>query len=209
LTWLHEIGLLNLAVTLWRATKSAADDQAKVVGLAFRDLSRARWPLSVLRILGPRPSEPKCSAERALDVITTEKVTRLSDVVNQQGIVATRGLSLSVRRGRLTFAPKTLIAAMWQQFLSAVEEGKDFRPCPARGCPVQWFEVSTGPQGVREDAEFCDARCRHVAYRDRKKQAVLLAKKGKAPYQIARELRTNSAQVEKWIRAAQTSSGDE
>ena len=103
------------------------------------------------------------------------------------------GIEPAVVGGRRSYRPTNLLGAIWEQFFIALEEGKEFRRCLARSCQTEWFEVSTGPQGVREDAEFCSARCRHTAYRDRKKQARDMRRDGRPLRTIAQTLNTDVA----------------
>ena len=105
---------------------------------------------------------------------------------------------VQVAEGELRVVPASLLGAMWLQFAAAVEEKKRFRKCPARNCPVVWFEVSRGPLGVREDAQFCSPRCRHTAYRDRREDARRMRRAGKSMTEIARTLGVDASQVRSW-----------
>lgn len=117
--------------------------------------------------------------------------------------VITTGLRLrcrtEMRGGKMQMLPAHLLGAMWIQAAAAVEEGKGFRKCLARNCPTVWFEVSTGLQGVRADAEFCSARCRHTAYRDRKKAARELHRTGATVSRIADKLNTDPERIKAWV----------
>jgi hypothetical protein len=201
LTWRQEIALLNFVVSLWKSSKSddVESQVFEVIHRSFDELFRARWPLSVLRALG----EARYSARRALDVVVTEGFRRQLERANRQHVVETTGISVAITAGRRTYSPGTLLGAMWEQCLVAIQEDREFRRCPARQCPKVWFEVSTSPQGVRGDAEFCSPYCRHTAYRDRKKRAIELAGKGHTASQIARSLSTDVARVRNWIAKTQ------
>ena len=109
-------------------------------------------------------------------------------------------LHFKMSGGRLQGVPTHLLGAMWLQATEAVQEGKRFRKCPARSCPVVWFEVSKGPLGVRTDAEFCSAGCRHTAYRDRKKSAQEMHQAGMAATQIAERLNTDVERIRRWTK---------
>ena len=106
---------------------------------------------------------------------------------------------LQMSRGALQTVPANLLGAMWLQFAVAIEDGKRFRRCPAQNCPLEWFEVSTGPKGLREGAEFCSPQCRHTAYRDRKNRAREMRGSGVPITQIAENLKTDEERVRAWI----------
>ena len=106
--------------------------------------------------------------------------------------------------GALQMFPSNLLGAMWLQFAVAVQKGKQFRKCPARNCLKVWFEVSTGQVGVREDADFCSARCRHTAYRDRKSAARSMHSAGTPVNEIAKKLETKDSSVRSWLKTRGT-----
>ena len=103
-------------------------------------------------------------------------------------------------QGQLRLVAVHLLGLMWLQLATAIGEGKRFKRCPARNCPLVWFEVSTGLLGVREDAEFCSARCRHTAYRDRKNRARQMHRDGVPVPEIAKRMETAPGQIRTWIR---------
>ena len=106
---------------------------------------------------------------------------------------------VQMSEGELLLVPTHLLGAIWVQLAVAIEQDKRFRRCPARDCPLLWFEVSTGPLGVREDAEFCSPRCRHTAYRDRKTSARRMRRDGVSVEDIATSLKTDVRRVRSWV----------
>jgi hypothetical protein len=66
--------------------------------------------------------------------------------------------------------PQTLLGAIWLQFARAVANRATFRLCEAADCPRGWFEVSTAPFGLRPEARFCSAQCRHRVKKARQRQ---------------------------------------
>ncbi len=136
--------------------------------------------------------------ERASQDRPLEVATALRDQGITKGLRS--GVHVGMSGGEILIGPNNLLGAMWLQLATAVEEDKRFRKCPARSCPVVWFEVSTGPLGVRDDAEFCSARCRHTAYRDRKTAARRLQRDGVSVKEIAGRFGITVAQARGWLR---------
>ncbi|MGH9348765.1 MAG: hypothetical protein ACRD26_16020 [Vicinamibacterales bacterium] len=99
---------------------------------------------------------------------------------------------------RLSFAPLTLLAAMWLQLALSVAGDKEFRACKL--CR-RLFEISTEQTGYRRHREFCSESCKTKDYRKRKRTAVALAKQGKDIAAISDATRTDKATVRSWTRA--------
>jgi DNA-binding NarL/FixJ family response regulator len=104
---------------------------------------------------------------------------------------------------RLSFAPASLLAAMWLQFALAIAGDKPFVACKFCG---RFFEISTEQTGFRTHREFCSDSCKTMDYRRRKRMALRLASEGCAIGQIARDLKTKPATVRAFIRAARARS---
>jgi hypothetical protein len=90
--------------------------------------------------------------------------------------------------------PGNLIGAIWLQFASAVSADKDYRRC--RECGT-WFELS--PETARTNRRFCSGACRSKAYRERQGRAQEMYAEGKSLRQIARELDTDLAVIQRWV----------
>ena len=142
------------------------------------------------------------TGDRRLEIATARR-----DWAINVGLRARPGEPLvqaEMANGRVQLVPANLLGALWLQFVAAIEDGKRFRRCPARDCPLEWFEVSTGPLGVRKDADFCSARCRHTAYRDRKSAARRMHRAGTPVNEIAKRLETSASRVRSWLKARGT-----
>jgi hypothetical protein len=100
---------------------------------------------------------------------------------------------------RLSFAPLTLLAAMWLQLALSVVGDKDFRSC--KHCH-NLFEISTDDTGYRRHREFCSESCKTKDYRKRKRTALKLAADGKPAAIIAKATATNVITVRAWIAAS-------
>ena len=101
---------------------------------------------------------------------------------------------------RLSFAPLTLLAAMWLQLALSIAGDKQFRQCKFCGC---LFEISTEQTGFRRHREFCaNASCKTQDYRRRKRTALELAKKGVPSRTIAQRIDTKEATVRRWLASS-------
>lgn len=96
------------------------------------------------------------------------------------------------------FRPRTLWGALVLQLCMAITEGKQFQKCTM--C-TRWFEVGSG--GGRSHRQTCSSRCRNAAHRQRVAKAAELAMKGVNVSEIAKELGTEEATVQKWIADSQ------
>lgn len=98
---------------------------------------------------------------------------------------------------RLSFAPVTLLAAMWLQFALSLANNSRFLPC--KMCNTV-FEIST--TGFRSHREFCSESCKTNDYRKRHRLSLRLAESGSSVEAIATELKTNPKTVRSWLAAA-------
>ena len=103
-----------------------------------------------------------------------------------------------VLRPKLSFAPLTLLAAMWLQLALALTDDKQFLAC--KFCR-RLFEVSTSPTGFRTHREFCTGSCKTKDYRRRKREALRLAGEKKPVREIAKQTKTETATIRKWLKA--------
>lgn len=104
---------------------------------------------------------------------------------------------------RLSFAPLTLLAAMWLQLALSVAGDKEFRAC--KHCR-RLFELSTDETGFRRHREFCSAVCKTQDYRKRKRAALALAQAGGSMAAIAERTDTAKATVRGWLSASKAQS---
>lgn len=98
----------------------------------------------------------------------------------------------------LVIQPASLISAMWLQLTSALTGSKRFVACKFCRRPI---ELSTDQTGSRIDREFCSIACKTKDYRQRKRTARRLVNNGASAREIARQIGTNPATVEAWVRA--------
>ena len=97
---------------------------------------------------------------------------------------------------RVSFAPLTLLAAMWLQLALSLAGNKQFRAC--KNCH-KLFEISTEDTGFRSHREFCSESCKTLDYRKRKREALKLASGGKSAAAIAKRLKTSPTTVKAWL----------
>ena len=200
--WGREIQILRAVVALQEAIISqdldAIDTLLRWGARSVTLRVSAGWFLTRIHVTAEETTHDSrlAVAKRVLDHAVTSGVQKRSTLKLPDHAPA---FQLQMVHGALQTVPANLLGAMWLQFAVAIEEGKRFKRCQARDCPVVWFEVSTGPLGVREDAEFCSARCRHTAYRDRKNLAKQMRHDGAPISQIAKSLKTDAKRVRAWI----------
>ena len=96
---------------------------------------------------------------------------------------------------RLSFAPRTLAAAMWLQLALAIVDDKQFQTC--KFCR-RFFEISTSQTGYRTHREFCSDSCKTKDYRRRKRTALRLMGKGQPLREVAKQSNTEVATIRKW-----------
>ena len=102
------------------------------------------------------------------------------------------------RPPRLSFEPRTLLAAMWLQLALATAQDKRFPAC--KFCQ-RLFEISTAPTGFRTHREFCSASCKTQDYRRRKRMALRLAGQGMSVRAIAEQTKTSAVTTRTWVQA--------
>lgn len=98
-------------------------------------------------------------------------------------------------RLRRRLIPESLEAALWLQFVEAIDGQKKYRACKKCGL---WFELS--PKIARTSRHFCSGNCRNRAYLERQDQARDLHRKGKSFKEIALVVGTDAATVRNWVR---------
>ena len=172
LTWAREIGLMREAM---RLTRFRSETEEAEIDKRYR-----QYQLD--------PERRRTEDRRRLEW--------LFDLHLQQ--VQGRATFETVLRPKLSFAPLTLLAAMWLQLALALADGKQFLACKFCG---RLFEVSTSPTGFRTHREFCTGSCKSLDYRRRKREALRLAGEKKPVHEIARQTNTKTATIRKWLQA--------
>ena len=99
---------------------------------------------------------------------------------------------------RLSYAPLTLLAAMWWQLALAVVDDKRFEAC--KFCR-NLFEISTAQTGFRSHREFCSDSCKTQDYRRRKRTALRLLGEGQPVSKVAKQVDTPVETVRTWRQA--------
>ena len=102
---------------------------------------------------------------------------------------------------RLSYAPLTLLAAMWWQLTLAVVDDKRFEAC--KFCR-NLFEISTAQTGFRSHREFCSDSCKTKDYRRRKRTALRLLGEGQPVSKVAKQVGTPVQTVRSWKQAAKS-----
>jgi hypothetical protein len=102
---------------------------------------------------------------------------------------------------RLSYAPLTLLAAMWWQLALAVVDDKRFEAC--KFCR-NLFEISTAQTGFRSHREFCSDSCKTQDYRRRKRTALRLLGEGQPVSKVAKQVGTPVQTVRSWKQAAKS-----
>ena len=172
LTWAHEICLMREAM---RLTRSRSEEEEAEIDLRYKQYQ-----------LDPERRR-------------TEDRKRLEWLFNfHLQHVQARTTFEKVLRPKLSFAPLTLLAAMWLQLALALADGKQFLACKFCG---RLFEVSTSPTGFRTHREFCTGSCKTKDYRRRKREALRLAGEKKPVHEIAKQTNTKTATIRKWLKA--------
>ena len=173
LTWAREICLMQEAMRLahWRSAKEEAEEDARYEQYEL-DAERHR-------------------RERG------KKLEWLFDLHLQN--VQPRTTFEKVLRPKLSFAPLTLLAAMWLQLALALADDKQFLAC--KFCR-RLFEVSTSPTGFRTHREFCTDSCKTKDYRRRKREALRLVGEKKPVREIAKQTNTKVATIRTWLKAS-------
>jgi hypothetical protein len=121
------------------------------------------------------------AANEALELHTSARVL-LDDETERQGLYVT---------------PKNLLGAMWVQFAQSIDSGGSSKRCGKCG---NWMQLAPGTN--RSDRDFCSDRCRVNAYRQRKKSAVALHRKGMASRVIAKKIGSDLETVRGWLGLA-------
>jgi len=170
--WKSEILLMHELVLLWDAARAGDTNTLKRFinwnnGAVFCEV---RTAITEKRKLLAAPGlNPEILARfKPHDVIQPARYA-LQKITNEQLVnhPATPRLLWNKRADlQLFMCPRTLNAALWVQFASAVGSNHSYRMCEACG---KWFQV--GPDGDRRaDAEFCSNSCRQKKYRQNQKR---------------------------------------
>jgi hypothetical protein len=149
---------------------------------------------------------PELRGQMSPDDVVTPAVLYIETVTNEHldGRVTSRLLgNLEKKDLALYVVPRDLIGSIWLQFAEAVSGNKEFERCEVCGT---WFEKSgrgrsrkdTDRKG-RSDRQYCSARCKQEAYRQRKATALELHAQGKTAREIAQQVGTTAKTVNGWI----------
>lgn len=185
LTWAREICLMQEALDLGQPTTPRAEARDKEIWSRYDATMRERWSAQGY---DQDPVDYRRRERR-------EKLTWLFNVHLQR--VQPRIAFAETVPPRLTFAPLTLLAAMWLQLTLAVVGDKRFLAC--KFCQ-RVFEISTDVNGFRRHREFCSDSCKTLDYRRRKRNALKMAAEGRQINEIAKATATASSTVTSWTR---------
>ena len=171
-----------------------APDGAEVAHIADGE-PHSHWALEIYQMKeAVRLSEHRTSKHRIGELNwLLNRPRHLRDVQCQ--VLARRA------NAKMSFQPRTLLAAMWLQLARAVVGKKGFSECKFCG---SLFEVSTDTTGFRRNREFCSDVCKTRDYRQRRQTALELAADGTSLSAIADQITTKKATVQRWIDAATT-----
>jgi hypothetical protein len=89
----------------------------------------------------------------------------------------------------------SLYDVLWIQFAYSMANNHSIEQCWS--CGRLFLQT---PFAARPFKTFCSARCKQRDYRSRVAEAIDLYEHGHTPGVIAKRLRTNAAQVRKWIK---------
>lgn len=176
LTWAREIGLMREALALTRRRPEAEKAELD-----------ARY-----RHYGLDPEHRRKEDARKLNWLFNVHLQQVQPrMAFQDGLPA-----------RLSYAPLTLLAAMWLQLALAIADDKEFQACKfCRGL----FEISTAQTGFRSHREFCSDSCKTKDYRKRRRTALRLLREGRPLATVAKELKTDPATIRRWKQNAKSS----
>ena len=99
----------------------------------------------------------------------------------------------------LRIVPKSLHAALWLQFASAVDGERDYRRC--RSCR-QWFQITYDNTGRRRTRVYCSNACRSRGYRGRIEEARELFVAGTSLVDISDRLGCDVDSVRQWVKTS-------
>ena len=171
LTWAHEICLMNEAVRLTQRTEGV---QAKI------DAAYERR--------GMDPEHYRAADAHRLDWLFNVHLQHVQPRMSFRDRLPPR----------LSYAPLTLLAAMWSQLAFAVVDDKRFQACKFCRNP---FEISTAQTGFRSHREFCSDSCKTKDYRRRKRTALRLLGDGQPVGKVAKQVDTQVETVRTWRQA--------
>lgn len=185
LTWAREICLMREALKLSKAPTPTSEAREREIWASYDAETRARWNTQGL---DQDPAEFRHREDR-------QKLAWLFNL-HLQRVQPRIAFDQNSSPG-LTFAPLTLLAAMWLQFALALVGDKKFPEC--KFCR-RLFEISTEKTGFRSHREFCSDSCKTMDYRKRKRTALQLATKGWSIQRVAKTTNTATSTVRDWVR---------
>ncbi len=118
-------------------------------------------------------------ANEQLDLHTSARVLMVDEKTGRQGLYVN---------------PTNLLGAMWVQLADSIDAGRSSRRCSQ--CR-EWMVLAPGTN--RADRTLCSDRCKVAAYRERKKTAALLHRRGHPPSAIAKKLGSDVEKVRGWL----------
>ena len=156
--------------------------------------SHLSWAREICAMRRVVVQQPRSDKSRDFDSLMNE---HLRDVQVQIELEADTG------QRHLTFAPTSLLSALWLQASLATVGDKTYHQC--KHCQ-QVFELSQGDIGSRRrgrnDREFCGDTCKQMAYNQRRRNAVKLFKAGASLRDVAKKTETDIATVRRWRDSA-------
>jgi len=204
-TWKREISVMRAAVRLWDAIK-AHDLDALRVRIIWTGDDVHYDPRADAGVLGD--NLPELHPDLDFKPFVHLGVFQKGDVIQpalyvlrsilstklEKSVAATTTVDVKDASIRMSFAPSSLLAALWLQFGMSIDEKQEFRQC--RQCK-EWFALAPGT--ARADKEFCSSACRSKAYRKRQLEARALHQTGLSVPDIAKQLGVEKLVVKKWI----------
>ncbi len=175
LTWAHEICLMREALSLTQRRPEA--EQAEIESRYMR--------------YGLDPEHRRKEDARRLDWLFNVHLQHVQPRMSFRDQLPPR----------LSYAPLTLLAAMWLQLALAIADDKQFQAC--KFCR-DLFEISTAQTGFRSHREFCSDTCKTKDYRRRKRTALSLLGEGQPFSKVAKQLDTPVETIRNWKQAAKS-----
>jgi hypothetical protein len=200
--WFSEIGDLADVMSIWDAVQSdnrrllaqriewSHDDQ-----IIFRS-SRSGSEV----IVGPQRHP------QVLDRISRQDLTlparlavqqKVNQKLEEQRVSANLLWDQAWSQLELRLVPVSLLGCLWLQFARAIAGNKAYRACEQ--CK-HWFEIGGG-EGSRSDKRFCSGTCKALANAKKRTKALKLSRSGMKPKEIAEQLDSSLATVQRWIGA--------
>ena len=155
----------------------------------FPDIGVKLW----FRIIG---REPDSALLRKGDFLRAGRVLMQRIANDQLDAHTSARVLMDEEKGQqgLYVNPANLLGALWVQFSESIDGGRTKRRCEQ--CRA-WMLLA--PDTSRSDRAYCSDSCRVSAYRDRKKSASRLRRKGMTPSAIAKKLGSDTETVRGWL----------